>query len=123
LLPVPSGLTVNIQQPGPDVPPKAAAFIGKWGGVVPGGQLPINLIVESVLPTGEVHGIYVWGSSEIWRIQSGATRFVGKIDDVLLHWKNANLLFQFTMRQDGNLDFERYNGSNRDAKGVVSRIQ
>src|SRR5436305_2074807 len=51
-IPLPANITIDMKKPEQGVPPEFAAFAGKWGGLW-NGQLPSNVIVESVSKTGE----------------------------------------------------------------------
>jgi hypothetical protein len=121
-LALPPDITIDIQQPSPDVPFQYAVFVGKWGGYW-GGELASNIYVESVTPSGGARGVYAWGVSDLVKTP-GAINFRARIEGDILSWGDVTggIGFEFKVVPDGKLKGERYNHGAQQGAVVMSKM-
>ena len=90
----------RVQAPGADVRPNLAAFSGRWVGFWDNNPLwTTSLTIESVDPTGNVAGSYIYMSAN-------PARFATKIADDTISF-GSRFKFAFRLRPDGKMEGTR----------------
>jgi hypothetical protein len=93
------GPAPSVQAPGPDVPANFAAFSGRWVGIWDNNpQSTTSLTIESVSPTGDVTGSYVY--------MGNPSMFAVKITDGTINF-GSRYKFTFRLRPDGKMEGTR----------------
>lgn len=126
ILPLPSDITLQMREPGPDIAPDRAAFVGKWGGSLIIGtavkRRAINVIVESVTEAGDASVVFIWDKFNDQ--PAGGRKLRGKIADGQLSWGNCTtgLCYQFKQTDEGKLAGERYDHGKKIAVVTMVRM-
>ena len=90
----------SVQAPGSDVPANLADFSGHWVGIRDNNPIwTTSLTIESVNPTGDVTGSYVYMSGN-------PSKFVAKITDNTINF-GGHYKFTFRLRPDGKMEGTR----------------
>lgn len=122
--PLPGPDEISIQEPGPELPAKYAAFLGKWHGRW-GGTLDGYLVVEEVDPPA-AHVIYAWGTNRNVD-QAGYEELDAEFRDGSLYLPlnlERGITVTYTMNEDGTLHGV-YTRSYRDirSEGTFRKVE
>jgi len=128
---IPISPATKIEVPSPNVPPGTARWSGAWfcqwgaataGASYYGDGLPAVLLVESILPSGDMEGVYAWGSNPKLSVAPGSTRIRSKINEGRLVF-GTRFIFQASLRLDGRLELQRYRDGALTATCIMDRVE